>query len=135
MRAVPSLHCDSFLATVPGSCPVRRQATPTNFIAGRSLTGYVLSLLIISQFLRFYPVIRQTPVSNNCKKIVQLIKKPHPQALSGSARHYHKDPAPTHLSTLQAQSCLFKEPACPSPIHILPEVTVVIALCSTLYAP
>jgi hypothetical protein len=33
-RAVPSLHRDSFLAKVPGPCPVRRQVTPTNFIAG-----------------------------------------------------------------------------------------------------
>jgi hypothetical protein len=33
-RAVPSLHRDSFLAKVPGLCPVRRQITPTNFIAG-----------------------------------------------------------------------------------------------------
>ncbi len=33
-RAVPSLHRDSFLAKVPGLCPVLRQVTPTNFIAG-----------------------------------------------------------------------------------------------------
>jgi hypothetical protein len=33
-RAVPSLHRDSFLAKVLGLCPVRRQVTPTNFIAG-----------------------------------------------------------------------------------------------------
>jgi hypothetical protein len=33
-RAVPSLHRDSFLAKVPGPFPVRRQVTPTNFIAG-----------------------------------------------------------------------------------------------------
>jgi len=33
-RAVPSLHRDGFLAKVPGACPVRRQVTPTNFIAG-----------------------------------------------------------------------------------------------------
>jgi hypothetical protein len=33
-RAVPSLHRDSFLAKVPGLYPVRRQVTPTNFIAG-----------------------------------------------------------------------------------------------------
>jgi hypothetical protein len=32
--AVPSLHRDSFLAKVPGLCPVLRQVTPTNFIAG-----------------------------------------------------------------------------------------------------
>jgi len=30
----PSLHRDKFSAKVPGSCPVRRQVTPTNFIAG-----------------------------------------------------------------------------------------------------
>jgi hypothetical protein len=33
-RAVPSLHRDSFLAKVPRPCPVLRQVTPTNFIAG-----------------------------------------------------------------------------------------------------
>jgi len=33
-RAIPSLHRDSFLAKVPGLCLVRRQVTPTNFIAG-----------------------------------------------------------------------------------------------------
>jgi len=33
-RAVPSLHRDSFLAKVPGPWAVRRQVTPTNFIAG-----------------------------------------------------------------------------------------------------
>ena len=32
--AIPSLHRDNFLAKVPGSCPVLRQVTPTNFIAG-----------------------------------------------------------------------------------------------------
>jgi hypothetical protein len=33
-HAVPSLHRDSFLAKEPGPCPVLRQVTPTNFIAG-----------------------------------------------------------------------------------------------------
>jgi hypothetical protein len=33
-RAVPSLHRDNFLAKVSGLCPVLRQVTPTNFIAG-----------------------------------------------------------------------------------------------------
>jgi hypothetical protein len=33
-RAIPSLHRDNFLAKVPGLCPVRRQVTLTNFIAG-----------------------------------------------------------------------------------------------------
>jgi len=33
-HAVPSLHRDSFLAKVPRPCPVRRQVTPSNFIAG-----------------------------------------------------------------------------------------------------
>jgi len=33
-RAVPSLHRDNLLAKVPGPFPVRRQVTPTNFIAG-----------------------------------------------------------------------------------------------------
>jgi len=28
------LHRDSFLAKVPGFCPVLRQVTPTNFITG-----------------------------------------------------------------------------------------------------
>jgi hypothetical protein len=32
--AIPSLHRDKFLAKVPGPCPVQRQVTPTNFIAG-----------------------------------------------------------------------------------------------------
>ena len=32
--AIPSLHRDKFLAKVQGNCPVRRQVTPTNFIAG-----------------------------------------------------------------------------------------------------
>jgi hypothetical protein len=32
-RAVPSLHRDSFMAKVPGYNSVRRQVTPTNFIA------------------------------------------------------------------------------------------------------
>ncbi|MCE5226793.1 MAG: hypothetical protein LLG05_13175, partial [Porphyromonadaceae bacterium] len=32
--AIPSLHRDKFLAKVPGFCPVRRQVTSTNFIAG-----------------------------------------------------------------------------------------------------
>jgi len=37
-RAVPSLHRDPPAggAKVPGPCPVRRQVTPTNFIAGPS---------------------------------------------------------------------------------------------------
>jgi len=35
-RAVPSLHRDNFLAKVPGPCPMLRQVTPTNFIAGPS---------------------------------------------------------------------------------------------------
>ena len=32
--AIPSLHRDKFRAKVPGPNPVRRQVTPTNFIAG-----------------------------------------------------------------------------------------------------
>jgi hypothetical protein len=34
IRAVPSLHRDSFLSKVPGLCPVLRQVTLTNYTAG-----------------------------------------------------------------------------------------------------
>ena len=43
-RAVPSLHRDSFLAKVSGPCPVLRQVTPTNFIAGP--LGGIVSLVL-----------------------------------------------------------------------------------------
>jgi len=48
-HAVPSLHRDNILAKVPGLCPVRRQVTPTNFIAG-PLGGIALAAATGSSF-------------------------------------------------------------------------------------
>jgi len=52
-RAVPSLHRDSFLAKVPGLCPVRRQVTPTNFIAG-PLAVTVIQLTVINFVKKYF---------------------------------------------------------------------------------
>jgi hypothetical protein len=64
-RVVPSLHRDNFLAKVPGPCPVRRQVTPTNFIAGPlggiaavqlTYEPHVLSLKIFLHFVKYFPI-------------------------------------------------------------------------------
>jgi hypothetical protein len=86
-RAIPSLHRDSFLAKVSGLCPVLRQVTPTNFIAGPLVVMLGAAQSIISAFYNTICVARQIQnprqsvnldklkINNSCTRIATDSKK------------------------------------------------------------